>query len=416
MKKTRNLQLALLILATTSCNKINDVATNTITTERIEVNENIENTEKFEEEIVNNVDINNIFNSINEMKKTIYRFENYFKCINLGKKECTVYKLFGNENKYEGYIIIDEDLNVLTMYFGEYEPVITNENKYIIDNFDFVTYDEYSKALKEKEEYEKNNQNDLNFKKGSYIKKKNLNIKKDFPCERSDLKIWELSSFHFRQVLTQVPEYYNFPYGPVDEGCAPTAGAMLIAYYDMHSNLKNLVDGDMPLMHGDNKQKVDDLIIKLASKDYMSTNLVKIKINGVEETVNGTPQDYIVSGLTKYLNDRGYGNYVAREISRTVDYDDFCYLIGQRSNPFLLRAIKYNEKKKNEEKEEKRYDGHRVLCHGYSRIRYSGDFAITRFNHTDKKGDYYLRFNAPISEYKVTHFKNDYSIIYITKK
>ena len=60
--------------------------------------------------------------------------------------------------------------------------------------------------------------------------------------------------------------------------------------------------------------------------------------------------------------------------------------------------------------------GHEVLCHGYSRIRYSGDFAITRFNHTNKKGDYYLRFNGPDEEYKVTPYSYDHSIIYVTKK
>lgn len=56
------------------------------------------------------------------------------------------------------------------------------------------------------------------------------------------------------------------------------------------------------------------------------------------------------------------------------------------------------------------------MCHGYSRIRYSGDFAITRFNHTDKKGDYYLPFNAPRSDYKVSPMENDYKIIYVAKK
>ena len=411
MKKTKFISLALLQVVVTSCCSISKGVVKS-ETERVLTNRNIVETEKFRKEIETNKDINNIFKAINEMNKKEYRFERYFVCINLDKKECTVFKLYNSDNIYEGYIVIDEDLSVQSMYFGEDELVITNDNKYIVD-YNFVTYEEYASALKEKEETERNSEPII---KHRYIKKKNLNITEAFPCERSDLKIWELSSYHFREVLTQVPEYYNSPYGPVDNGCAPTAGAMLIAYYDMHSNLSNLVDGEMPLMHGDNKQKVDDLIIKLASKDYMRTNLEKKIIDGEEKTVYGTTQENIVSGLTKYLNDRGYGNYIARIINREIDYEDLSYFIGKRSNPFLLRSIKYNENKKNEKKEEEKYDGHRVLCHGYSRIRFSGDFAITKFNHRSKKGDYYLRFNAPISEYKVTHFKNDYSIIYITKK
>lgn len=173
------------------------------------------------------------------------------------------------------------------------------------------------------------------------------------------------------QEIQDCPFYYNYSYGPVQNGCAPTVGAMLVSFYDRYSSMSNLVTGLLPLNHEDDKDAVDALITELASSSYMNTN-----------TLSGTTLSGEINGLTNYFMDKGYSSYKAKY---TSDYDNYSYIINTKKQPAFL-SIELVDNNDN-------VTGyHAVLGVGTSNIQYSGSYMITHYDwYNENTGNYYVK-------------------------
>ena len=171
---------------------------------------------------------------------------------------------------------------------------------------------------------------------------------------------YTMSSSYYSEVkVLNTPEYFNYDYGPIVDGCAPTSGAMLVSFYD-NSVLPNLSSVTLPMQHSTNKTVVDDLIISLAS--YMGTNQ-----NGTSGTTNINAQN----GIQSYFRSKGYYNCYA---SISTSYPEYSTVILSR-NPVML-IINNNP------------GYHMVLGIGFSNVRYVGTMLITRYNWTSRTGEY----------------------------
>ena len=107
-------------------------------------------------------------------------------------------------------------------------------------------------------------------------------------------------SFTSYQQMLDTPSYLNYSYGPVNNGCGPTTGAMLVAFYDSVS-IGTLYNGLLPQLHNGDKEKVDDLIIEMA--DYMQTcNNISGNLSD-PNNCTGTYYFNATTGLTNYFDD-----------------------------------------------------------------------------------------------------------------
>lgn len=173
------------------------------------------------------------------------------------------------------------------------------------------------------------------------------------------------------QIINNCPFYYNYPYGPVDGGCVPTSGAMLLSFYDRYSILTNLIDGTLPLNHEDNKTAVDSLINQLAV--LMNT------------TKTGTDINNEKSGLRQYIKQRGYNNTYTLSHTTFKDYENF---INSWHQPTLLGVISVSSNKAS---------AHAVLGVGSAQINNGTNlesYMITHYNVKNSfTGDYYVKSN-----------------------
>lgn len=130
--------------------------------------------------------------------------------------------------------------------------------------------------------------------------------------------------------IENVPSFISGKNGMVGN-CAPTAGAMLIAYYDneLWNNLSTH-EGiwwwqDFPLIHEDDDEPVDDLILELA--DYYNTYLNINGDLGSESNCKGSTAEEIAYGTTEYLSDHYHSSYISLMATMADDYDDYSALI-----------------------------------------------------------------------------------------
>ncbi len=261
------------------------------------------------------------------------------------------FKLFDvlSGNDYKGYFVTDNNDNISTFYVGE-----DKLENYSLEDISPIFSSDFNL--------------DDSFDTSYNINNISTNSVREMPVLNTNLYSSYSNSYCSTQEIINCPEYYNYPYGPVDNGCAPTTGAMLVSFYDRYTNMSNLVNGLLPLEHSDNKTDVDKLIVEMAN--YMKT-----------DTNSGTSPSNEVSGLTNYFKTKGYGQYKAYY---TSNYEDYSYIINTRKNPAFLRITAVDDNGGV-------LGGHAVLGTGTANIRDAGRFMITHYNWKDKRtGQYYV--------------------------
>lgn len=297
----------------------------------------------------NNVESNNFLDT---------KFENTSKIINSWKNSNYKYIFkFKNNNEYFNLFKVKEN-NELKGYFilneiGELETFYSGN----CDNINFSDLTTLSPIFSSGVELEEESNDNINLIDSStYFVPPVLNV---------DLYKTSFSSYHSEQLITGCPFYYNYSYGPVDNGCSPTTAAMLISFYDRYSELDNLLDKELPLNHEDDKENVDKLIIELAN--LMGTNKFR----------DGTSTTQIMSGYAQYLSNKGYYGFQPRLVSL---YDDYSYIINTYKNPAHLNIHTANSN-----------EGHSVLGVGTANVKGSGRFMVTHYDWYNKNtGDYYV--------------------------
>lgn len=289
-------------------------------------------------------------NKVNSICKSVGKLKNYSNCqfafqISNLKSMYNVYYLI-EDNQYLGYLIVDNNDNIERVYTGDYKPTMNDE----IEGLSPI----FSKDVDKVD-----------------IKDSKLSATSNYPKTptlNTNLYSSHYDSFSSYQLLSNCPTYYNYSYGPIKNGCAPTTGAMLVSFYDRYVNeLNNLIYGLLPLKHEDNKLGVDSLIKTKAS--YMKTDPEK-----------GTYWENEISGLTNYFAYRGYSKYKAYH---TTDFNDYAYVINGAKNVAFLRITAVNGYGIT-------LGGHAVVF-GIANVRYSGNYMITHYNWKgEREGDYYV--------------------------
>ncbi len=282
-------------------------------------------------------------------EKSDYSFVNNFY---FSGNQYSVYQLTDGDGNYSGHFVTDSEQKVLSAYKGtEYPDVDDLESLSPI-------FAKGTEAIGIDDSY-------VNINAVSDTSSSTIH---DTPELNVDLYTSHYDSFSSYQYLTDCPSYYNYSYGPVEQGCAPTSATMLISFYDRYSNMTNLIDGLLPLEHSDNKKAVDKVIVEMAK--YMKTS-----------TKSGTTRANQVSGLTNYLADKGYSNYCAYYLTT---FNEYAQVINSKHNPAML-SIKCIEDDGSDA------GGHSVLGIGTANVRYSGNFMITHYDwYNERTGDYYV--------------------------
>ncbi|MDD4839749.1 MAG: C39 family peptidase [Clostridia bacterium] len=266
-----------------------------------------------------------------------------------------MYRVFkGNEQA--GYFVvtdINEEITVSESTFTGEDPLTANASKnYYIAPFGFYSQNEYAII--------KDSGIDIQSSTGLSSEASATTINTQLLINVPYSYGYTMSSSYYSEVkVLNTPEYFNYDYGPIPDGCAPTSGAMLVSFYD-NAVLSNLSSVTLPMKHSTNKPVVDNLIISLAS--YMGTNQ-----NGISGTTNINAK----TGIQSYFSSKGYVTCFA---SISTSYPEYSTVILSR-NPVML-IINNNP------------GYHMVLGIGFSNVRYVGTMLITRYNWTSRTGEY----------------------------
>ena len=163
-----------------------------------------------------------------------------------------------------------------------------------------------------------------------------------------------ISTSHVPNLSSQVSSYYNSMVNKVwiedipsylsgssgiANSCAPTSGAMLIAYYDnvLWNNLSTLEGSGttdyFPLLHEEDPDLVNDLIYVMA--DYFRT--CKDMDGDLSDPTNciGSNAEEIALGLERYLHSHWHLLYTSLKAVMNDDYDDYTALIAL-GNPAIV--------------------------------------------------------------------------------
>ncbi len=304
-------------------------------------------------ETTNTVKVSRTFKEVaKELVKSEESDYSYVNDFYFSGNQYFVYQLTDGDGNYSGYFVADSEQKVLSAYKGsEYPDVddLESLSPIFATGTDAIGIDDSYVSI-----------NAVSDTSSSTIH--------ETPGLNVDLYTSHYDSFSSAQYLTNCPTYYNYSYGPVDNGCAPTSATMLVSFYDRYSNMTNLIDGLLPLEHSDNKKAVDKVIVEMAK--YMKTN-----------TKSGTTRANQVSGLTNYLADKGYSNYRAYYLTT---FNEYAEVINSKHNPAML-SIKCIEDDGTDA------GGHSVLGIGVANVRYSGNFMITHYDwYYRRRGDYYV--------------------------
>lgn len=319
------------------------------------------------------------FNSLKSSKDewTDATIEESIKLIgNLDIKKGYLYRVY-DKDVQKGYIVVaylNNKIQVTEATFTGVDPIVENHKRnYYIAPFGFHTKDEFNKIMASH----------------FYSTSQNLDTNVDDVPELLDIWPWtnpldeqylvpipdELfysfsGSFHVEQKILQTPEYFNYPYGPINNGCGPTSAAMLTSFFDRVS-LPNLVPGTIPLQHSDNKLSVDNHIVLMA--DYLNTcDDMEIALTD-PENCTGTNYNNAKDGLEQYFDDRGYSEYDAYYNTNLLDY--FKVILAR--NPVYLRLSTIG-------------GGHAVLGIGRGSSYPGNNFLIVRYNWTSRDGEYWV--------------------------
>lgn len=258
----------------------------------------------------------------------------------------SLYNIYDQE-EYAGYVIIDDQENIVTFYQGPSLPDMEHPES-LSPVFNHESVPEIEATM-------------------SFTASTNTTIR-NTPSLNQNLFSSHYDSFSSSNYLIDCPSYYTASYGPVENGCGPTTGAMLVSFFDRYTDMTNLVSGLLPLEHSDNKAAVDELIITLA--DYMNT-----------DSVNGTYYWDAMDGLTAYFDDRGYSQFGAFYLD---NYADYSTLIISHHNPAYLRIRCINDNGED-------IGRHAVLGIGVATLRYFGNFMITHYDwYGERTGNYYV--------------------------
>lgn len=253
-------------------------------------------------------------------------------------KDLYFYYVYNSSSQFQGYVTVSDD-KIKTMRVFDKEPNINN----IVSRYDF------SMILENSSEASTSNEIVM-------------------PKVSDDLYTSHYDSFSSMQYLLNCPFYYNYPYGPVKNGCVPTAAGMLVSFYDRYSDMSNLIDGILPLNHEKDKESVDKLIYDLSNYMYTSKKGT-ILINGKY-------------GLTNYFLQNGYYMYQA---NFNYDFNFYAKIINYYHNPAIVN-LKYI----NLDDSDSNYM-HAVLGVGVANLKYSGNFVICHYGDYDENhGDFYV--------------------------
>lgn len=134
-----------------------------------------------------------------------------------------------------------------------------------------------------------------------------------------------ISTYQFKYGLP------NYEYSNHENSCANIAGAIILAYYDIF--FPQLIPNYEPLDSNNSYKKINPNILSITDELYhsMGTN-----------TNNGTTLDGFRTGLTKYVNDKGY-TVTYNDIKRTgsFNFDTYRAQINQ-DRPVVLFLSYYN--------------------------------------------------------------------------
>lgn len=156
-----------------------------------------------------------------------------------------------------------------------------------------------------------------------------------------------------KRVINNVPDYHNWSYGPINNGCIPSSMANLIAYYDNEqwNNLSTLEGTDwqhpysgywikyyFPMNHSDDKSLVDDLIIDLAME---SGNCIDLSDGSTLPYSNchGVTEYETVIALNNILDDANIDAFsMFDDVASNIN--DITNIIS-RGHPIILIAENY---------------------------------------------------------------------------
>jgi hypothetical protein len=137
-----------------------------------------------------------------------------------------------------------------------------------------------------------------------------------------------------------VPDYNNFPDSPINNGCGPTAAAMMIAYYDNEKyNGFTEIEGicwwqKFPDIHSDDDDLVDELIVEMS--DYLGNCSDASGNNTLEHNqCHGVSTAQLAAGLENFLDDEGYDEWNTVVNSFDVDRAGYQRLIST-GNPSVI--------------------------------------------------------------------------------
>ncbi len=285
-------------------------------------------------------------NNFDNLLKSIPYWENsnYCECYTFNFKNSAykVYEVTKNDN-FKGFFILNENNKLETFYVGDDRPANYTDLASLSPLFS-------NSGTIYENSYE-TNETSLSSYSFHSTPELNCNLFQSY-----------YNSNYSENIVTGCPTYFN----PNDYFCAPTAGAMLMSFYDRYSNLTNLVNGLLPLEQDENNVAVNQLINELA-----------IIMNTTED---GTIWQWQQYGLNLYLENKGY-EYQSFKLTNYLSYSSFNSSCKQ---PTLLN-IAFNNDSENEVIQ------HAVLGIGVASVRNSGDFIVSHYGERDYKlGNYYI--------------------------
>lgn len=281
-----------------------------------------------------------------------------------------------SEGRQQGYMVtmnIKGTIQISEATFSGEDPLKDNhKNEYYIAPMQFMTRKEYNHEVsKDAQKID----DSINYDSGEVSLYLTEPWQPEYLVPVPDSYFSSYYNSYYSEIkVEETPEYFNYSFGPVNNGCGPTTGAMLTSFYDRVA-LPNLVDGTLPSSHytdsGDSDEDVDNHIITMA--DYMNTCS---DINGDlsdEDNCGGTYPRDAMSGFEKYFSNMNYPYYNAHYSNTMSDYDKLIL----EANPVYLRLEDENL-------------NHAVLGIGRASPYGSEDKFIVRYNHTDKSGEYHV--------------------------
>lgn len=116
--------------------------------------------------------------------------------------------------------------------------------------------------------------------------------------------------------IENTPDYHNYSYGPISNGCLPTSAAMLIAYYDNEmyntfTDIEGPFAAQFPLDHADDPDLVDELIIEMSDYTGNCAHYPTGEIIYPHFICHMVTGNQTIAGITNFLDDANHDEWVA---------------------------------------------------------------------------------------------------------